>query len=306
LTVFRPEDALRGLDKALSIDYVLEAAAERITVEVLDSQGRVIRTYTGTKADTEKKPARPTLEDIFNPKDPKPSTAAGLQRLSWDLRYDRAVDFPGLIMWDATTRGPIAPPGSYQVRVTANGQRATQPFAIRREPHVLADVTDADLQKEFDLAMQIRAKTSQANQAVLLVRGMRPQIADRVDRLDSRTGPTAKALENLENRLTEVEVQVYQVKNQSFEDPLNFPIMLNNRIASLQGVVESADTRPTDQSYEIFTILSATLDEQMKKLDTTVQRDLPQVNQLLQRQKLAPIKAEPLKPEEEKKPKSNQ
>src|SRR5207249_2333758 len=159
--------------------------------------------------------------------------------------------------------GPLAPPASYQVRVSAGGQSVTQPFAVKREPHVLAEVTDADLQKEFELAMQIRNKTSQANEAVLLVRGIKPQIKDRADKLDSRTGPTARALDNLEKSLSAVEVQVYQVKNQSFEDPLNFPIMLNNRIASLQGVVESADTRPTDQSYEMFNALSAQLDEQM-------------------------------------------
>ena len=53
------------------------------------------------------RPEPPTIEDIFNPKDPKPSTLAGLQRLEWDIRYDRATDFPGLIMWDATTRGPM-------------------------------------------------------------------------------------------------------------------------------------------------------------------------------------------------------
>jgi len=304
LTVFKPQDALRGLDRTLSIDYRLDKPVEKITVEILDGQGSVIRTYSGTRADTEKKPAPPTIEDIFNPKDPKPSTAAGLQRLAWDLRYNRATDFPGLIMWDATTRGPIAPPGTYRVRVTAENDRAEQPFAIRREPHLLADVTDADLQKEFELALQIRNKTSQANEAVLMVRGMRPQIADRLGKLDSKTGPTAKALENLEKNLTAVEVKVYQVKNQSFEDPLNFPIMLNNRIASLQNVVESADTRPTDQSYEIFNMLSTQLDEQMKKLDTTVQKDLPQVNQMLQRQKIAPIKAEPAKPADEKKPKT--
>jgi hypothetical protein len=262
----------------------------------------VIRTYTGTRADSEKKPAPPSLEDIFNPKDPKPSTLAGVRRLNWDLRYDRAAEFEGLIMWDATTRGPVVPPGNYQVRITADGRTATQPFAVRREPHLLADVTDADLHREFQLAMQIRDTVSKANQAVVLVRGIKPQIKDRVNKLDSKTGPTAKALEALEQTLTAVEVQVYQVKNQSFEDPLNFPIMLNNKIASLQGIVESADAQPTDQTYEVFKLLAGRLDEQMNKLDTAVQKDLPKVNQMLQRQRLTPIDAKP-KPEEGK-PKS--
>jgi len=306
VSLFKPSDARRGLDKTLAIDYVLKQPAEKVTVDVLDAGGRTIRTFTGTKADTDKKPAPPSLEDIFNPKDPKPSTAAGLQRLKWDLRYNRASDFPGLIMWDGTTRGPVAPPGSYQVRVTADGVSRTQPFAVRREPRVLGDVTDADLQQQFDLAMQISRKTSQANEAILLVRGIRPQIDDRMSKLDSKTGPTAKALENLAKNLTAVEVQVYQVKNQSFEDPLNFPIMLNNKIASLQGVVESADARPTDQSYEMFKTLSDRLDAQLKALDVAVQKDLPAVNQMLQRQRAAPIKAEPLKPADNPKPKSDQ
>ena len=102
-----------------------------------------------------------------------------MHRMNWDLRYPGAVDFPGMIMWAASTRGPIAPPGSYQVRVTADSDTQTQPFAIKREPHVLADVTDADLQKQFDLAMQVRNKTTQANEAVLLVRGIKPQIKER-------------------------------------------------------------------------------------------------------------------------------
>jgi photosystem II stability/assembly factor-like uncharacterized protein len=305
VTLFKPEDALRGLDRTLPINYQLKQTAEKLTIEILDAQDHVIRTYTGTKADSERKPEPPTIEDIFNPKDPKPSTLAGLQRLDWDLRYDRATDFAGLIMWDATTRGPVAPPGQYHVRVTADGHTETQAFAVKREPHLLADVTDADLQREFQLALQIRDTTAKANQAVLLVRGIRPQIQDRAGKLDSKTGPTAKALDALEKTLTAVETQVYQVKNQSFEDPLNFPIMLNNKIASLQGIVESADAQPTDQTYDMFKLLSSRLDEQMNKLDTAVQKDLPQVNQMLQRQKLMPIKPVPLKPEEKPKPKSD-
>ncbi len=300
LHLFRPENALRGLDQKLAIDYRLKAPAEKISVEILDATGRVIRSYAGTRADSEKKPTPPTIEDIFNPKDPKPSTLAGLQRLNWDLRYDRATDFPGMVLWDATTRGPVAPPGTYQVRVTADGQTATESFAVAREPHLLADVTDADLQKEFELSMQINNKASQANQAVLLVRGIKPQITDRTNKLDSKTGPTAKALDDLEKKLTAVEESVYQTKNQSMEDPLNFPIMLNNQMLSLQGIIEQSDAKPTDQTYDVYKQLAGQIDDQLNKLDTTVTTELPRVNQLLQRQKLQPIKAEPLKPEPEK------
>jgi photosystem II stability/assembly factor-like uncharacterized protein len=294
LHLFKPEDALRGLDRALSVDYMLKDPAQSITVDFLDPQGNVIRSFGNTAADAAKPAAPPSPEDFFRPRDPKPPVAAGMHRLNWDLRYKGATDFPGLIMWAASTRGPAAPPGSYQVRVTADGRTETQPFAIRREPHILADVTDADLQKQFDLAMQVSRKTTQANEAVLLVRGIRPQIENREQELDSKTGPTAKALDKLKNDLTAVETTLYQVNNQSSEDPLNFPIKLNNKVAAIQGVVESADAAPTEQSTEVFQMLAGRVDQELTKLDTSVKIELPKINQMLQRQHLAPIKAEPL------------
>ncbi|HEX3704508.1 MAG TPA: hypothetical protein VHU82_14335 [Vicinamibacterales bacterium] len=301
LYLFKPNDVLRGLDRGLAIDYSLKQAAQKVTIDFMDAQGKVIRTYTGTPADFEKKPgaAAPAPEDGFRPPEPKPPVAAGIHRLNWDIRYPGSVDFPGMIMWAASSRGPVAPPGMYQVRVTADGESQTQPFAIRREPHALADVTDADLQKQFDLAMKVRNRASDANEAVLLVRGIKPQIADRSSKLDSKTGPTAKALDELEKSLSTVEGELYQVKNQSGQDPLNYPIKLNNKIAALQGVIESADMPPTDQSEEVFDMLSTRLGAQLDVLDNTIKTKLPQVNQLLKKQKLAPIEAKPLDPKAE-------
>jgi len=204
-------------------------------------------------------------------------------------------------MWAAGTRGPLAPPGTYSVKVTADSENATETFAIRREPHVLKDVTDQDLREEFDLAMNIRNKTSQANEAVLLIRGIKPQIADRRGKLDAaKAAPVVKSLDDLEQTLSAIEGDIYQVKLQSSQDPLNYPIKLNNKIAALQGVVESADVRPTEQAYSVFRTLSNSLDEQLGKLDAAVKTRMPAVNQQLQRQKLDPIKPEPLKVDAQK------
>jgi photosystem II stability/assembly factor-like uncharacterized protein len=295
LHLFKPQDALRGLDQSLAIDYGLKAPAQKVTIDILDAQGTVIRSFSGAAAEGGA-PAAASPADFFRPRDPKPPLSAGMHRLNWDLRYKGATDIPGLIMWAASTRGPIAPPGAYQVRVTADSTTQAQPFSIRREAHILGDVTDADLQKEFDIAMQINKKTTQSNEAVLLVRGIRPQIDDRRNKLDSKTGPTAKALDKLENELTTVETTLYQVKNQSSEDPLNYPIKLNNKVAAVQGVVESGDSAPTSQSIEVFTALAGQVDQQLTALDSAVKVELPQVNQMLQRQKLEPIKAVPLDP----------
>jgi hypothetical protein len=297
--LYKPEDALRGLDRSAAVDYYLKQPAQRVTMEFLDAQGKVIRTFTGTPADAERRPqgGGGDEEGFRRPPEPHPAVSAGLHRLSWDMRYPGATDFPGMIMWAASTRGPQAPPGSYQVRVTADGQTATQAFAIRREPKLLKDVTDQDLREQFDLAMSVRNKTTQANEAVLLARGIKAQIQDRKGKLDAKAASVTRALDDFEQALSAIEGEIYQVKLQSSQDPLNFPIKLNNKIAALQGVVESADVRPTEQAYSVFRTLSNTLDEQLGKLDAAVKAKMPPVNQQLQRQKLDPIRAEPLKVE---------
>ena len=217
--------------------------------------------------------------------------------MNWDMRYAGATEFPGIVMWAASSRGPEAPPGTYQVRLTVDGVTETQPFAIKREPHLLKDVTDQDLREEFDLAIQIRDKVSVANGAVLLIRGIKQQVQERRGRLDSKALVAAKALDDLESSLSAVEGEIYQVKLQSSQDPLNYPIKLNNKIAALQGVVESADVRPTEQTYSVFRTLSSRLDDELGKMDAAIKSKLPAANQQLQRQKLDPIKAEPLRVE---------
>jgi photosystem II stability/assembly factor-like uncharacterized protein len=296
--LYKPEDALRGLDRNLAVDYYLKQPAQKVTLELLDAQGRVIRTFTGTPADAERRQPPGGGDDdggFRRAPDPKPPVGAGLHRVNWDLRYPGATEFPGLIMWGASSRGPLAAPGAYQVRVSADSQTETQAFAIRREPHVLKDVSDQDLQEQFDLAMKVRDKASQANEAVLLIRGIKEQIKGR-GKLDAKSAaPAIRALDDLEKQLSGIEEEIYQVRLQSSQDPLNFPIKLNNKIAALQGVIESADVRPTEQAYSVFRTLSTRLDDQLGQLDTTTKTRMPPVNQLLQRQKLDPIKAEPLR-----------
>ena len=253
----------------------------------------MIRTLTGTPADADRKPPADEDGGFQRPPEPHPAVAAGLQPAGTCATPARPIFRPHHV--GRQSRGPIAPPGSYQVRVTADGETATQPFAIGREPRLLKDVTDQDLQEEFDLAIKVRDKASQANEAVLLVRGIKAQIKDRKSKLDAKSAPIVKALDDFEAALSAIEEEIYQVKLQSSQDPLNFPIKLNNKIAALQGVIESADVRPTEQAYSVFRTLTNRLDDQLGKLETTSKTRMPPLNQLLQRQKLDPIKAEPLK-----------
>jgi hypothetical protein len=295
VVLFKPSDAMRSVSRGVAIDYYLKQEAEKVTIEILDAQGAVIRTFTGTPAPAGQAaaPAAPSGEDFFRPPPPRVAVKQGLNRFVWDTRYPDAKDFPGLIMWAGSVRGPAAPPGQYQVRLTATGafggvqsaQTKTQPFAIVRNPKISS--TDADLHEQFRLASQISAKVTTANEAVLKARSIKEQVSDRATK--AKDAKITSAAEALNGRLTDVEGEIYQYRNRSSQDPLNFPIKLNNKLAALQGIVESGDYKPTDQSYEVFKDLSAQLDKQLNRLDGIVKDDLATFNQQLARKKIDPV-----------------
>ena len=206
-----------------------------------------------------------------------------MNRFNWDMRYPNARDFPGLIMWAGSVRGPLAPPGKYQVRLTAAGVTKTQDFVIKRNAAV-PTVTDADLQEQFKLAKAINDKVTVANEAVIRIRNLKTQIADRTGKASDQS---LKAVaQTLTDKLTDVEGEIYQYRNRSSQDPLNYPIRLNNKLAALQGIVESGDNKPTDQSYTVFKDLSSRLDQQVARLDALVRTELTALNKILAAQKL--------------------
>ena len=203
----------------------------------------------------------------------------------WDQRYAPAISFPNMILWGGGTNGPQAPPGRYTVRLVADGKTATQPLVVQRNPMHAA--TDADLQAQFALAIQLRDKLSEANGAVVQIRDVKRQVADRLGK--SQDAQLKSAGDKLTTNLSAVEQEIYQVKNQSGQDPLNFPIKVNNRIASLLGVVANPDARPIANAYPIFNDLKSELKVHTDRLAEVLRTDLPLFNTEAKRAGLEPI-----------------
>ena len=287
LHLFRPAPAVRGVDPGVMIDYYLPKVPTSLKIDVLDSSGKLVRSFAGGLTAEKEKPASGDSDDDFGPKpEPKPTMKAGLNRFTWDMRYPGFTEFPKMIMRAARNRGPLAVPGAYQARLTVDGQVQSVPVEIRLDPRV-GGVTPADLAKQFQLASAIRDKVSEANDAVLLIRGVRGQIGPTLQQV---TDPaTKRAGEQLDARLAAIEGRIYQVRNQSSQDPLNFPIMLNNKLAALAGVVEGAEAAPTSQDYAVFADLSKQLDSELAGLNQVLASDLPAFNAMLARQHLAPV-----------------
>ncbi|HEY7500491.1 MAG TPA: hypothetical protein VH740_18360 [Vicinamibacterales bacterium] len=296
VVLFDPSDATRSISPGVAIDYYLKQAADKATIEILDAGGKSIVTFSSDKNPPSGRgagAAQPDDEEGGGGRGGPPArvgVAAGMNRFTWDMRYPSARDFPGMIMWAGSTRGPIAPPGKYRVRLSANNVTKTQDFAIVRNAAV-PSVTDADLIAQFTLAKQISDKLTVANEAVIRIRSLKDQIAERL----SKTSDAAlkSSAQSLVDKLTSIEGEIYQYRNRSNQDPLNYPIRLNNKLAALQGVVETGDVKPTDQAQAMFKDLSARLDKELARLEALVKSELAATNALLAAQKLEPISADP-------------
>lgn len=281
--LFKPADAARGLDQNIAFTYYLKNAAQSVKLEILDAQGNVIRTFSGTSDTTQARPNTRAGGEGEGDEDFRPApivrlpVRAGNNRFQWDMRSEPAATFPGIILWAGSTNGPRVLPGIYSARLTVDKQPAqTQHFTIRTDPRS-PHVTLADLQAQHDLAMQVRNRLSQANEAVITIRAVKSQVDDRVKTASDPKFEHAARL--FKDKLSAVEEEIYQVRNQSNQDPLNYPIKLNNKIAALMGAVEGVEGRPTAQSQEVFNELSARLDQQLNWLEQILARDLPAFNQ---------------------------
>ena len=280
VVLFDPDDATRSVSRGVVVDYFLKSPSDKVTIEFLDRNGRTIRSFISTPEDQQKSESAGEEEEegFGGPPPPRMTSRHGMNRFTWDMRYAGARDFPGLIMWAGSTRGPLAPPGRYTVKLSANSVTKDQQFEIRRNTAV-ASVTDDDLHDQFVLAKQISDKVSAANEAVLRIRNLKAQIADRAAKTSE--GPIKSAAESLNTRLNEIEGEIYQYRNRSSQDPLNYPIRLNNKLAALQGIVEAGDVRPTNQAYAVFRELSGRLDKEIGRVDNLVTNDVSALNNLL-------------------------
>ncbi|HXB32004.1 MAG TPA: hypothetical protein VNV35_01225 [Puia sp.] len=265
LHLYQPFSAVRHVQNAV-FQYYLKDSTTDLKVEILDGTGKLVKSFTGMTH----LPAADSLADAqedeeygYHLRPAAPAIKNGLNTFTWDLRYPAPAIFKGMILWGASPiHGPLAPPGTYQVRFTAGGEVQTKSFEIKLDPR-LKGVTPADVQQQFQLAMEIWEATNRANQVVISIRRLKSTIAE--------GGHVTPALKALVDGLSRIEENLYQVKNQSGQDPLNYPIKLNNRLAALERSVETGDARPTAGSYQVFKELSAELEQQMVALKALLQ-----------------------------------
>ena len=270
---FQPGDAIRGVYDA-SFQYYLKNKMDSVVVEILDASGGLVQKFVGKGSDV-----KDDAGDWWGKGQSKPTAGQGLNTFVWTLRYTGATVFDGMIIWGARPQnGPKAPVGKYQVKFTAGSYTQTYPFQLKMNPN-LNGVTETDLKETFDLAVKIRDRESQANEAVIKIRKIRKQLEEG---LKSNSDPeVTKVAKDVIAKITVVEEDLYQTKNRSGQDPLNFPIKLGNRISAVRRSLETGDGKPTAGVYKVFDELSKELDGHLTKLNTILNGELPSLNQKL-------------------------
>jgi photosystem II stability/assembly factor-like uncharacterized protein len=255
---------------------------EEVTLEILDGAGKVVR-----KISSKGEEGEASADDDDDDGPPRPAGArklpakAGMNRFAWDLRHTDATRFKSLILWAGNTQGPRVAPGTYQVRLTAGGKSLTEPLEVRKDPRLAT--TQAEFDQQQALLVQMRDKLTETHDAIARVRTVRDQVQGATDRAKAagKDQKVKEAADALDKKLTAVEEALYQTKNRSGQDPLNFPIRLNNKLAALGGTVATGDGAPSAQAKQVYQELTGEIDAQLKALREVLATDLPAFNKLV-------------------------
>lgn len=264
-----------NLNSGVMVQFFLKNApdsANVVTLEFMDKDQKLIKRYASNA-----KERREQLE-----------AQAGGNRFFWNMRYPDAEGFDGLILWGGGLQGPLAVPGNYFVKLKVGKDSAVQAFEIRKDPRSKA--TQEDLQAQFTFLTEVRDKLTETHKAIKNIRAMREQLNAYTKRLDkTKDKDLLDQIGRTQKQMTEIEEALYQTKNRSGQDPLNFPIRLNNKLSDLAGVVGSGNFRPTDQAVTVKNDITAKIDAELAKLKAIFSNELPKLNEAIKAKNLDAI-----------------
>jgi hypothetical protein len=238
--------------KALIHYYLANEPAEAVTLEIVDASGDVVRTFSSDSATSDENHESPI------------SANAGMNRATWDVMYSGLDPVEGTVLW-GYGGGVKAPPGTYEVRLTTEGETQTRSFEVLKDPR-LEQVTQSDFEEQFRLASAIRDTLNQVYDAIRQTQSVRDQVTAAQQRVEEAglAEQFGDLADTITTGLTEVEEALMQTKNQSGQDPIRFAPMLDNQYVALYEYVTGVDGyryggaegRPTQGAVDLFADLN--------------------------------------------------
>jgi len=238
-------------------------------------------TYTKMNGDT-----LATYSTYAKEKDKKLEAKKGGNTYVWDTRGKGAERLDGMILWWANLSGPKAVPGTYKVSLNVNGTDQTENFTILPDPR--AEVTVADMQKQYDFITEVNETVDRAHQSIKKIRAINGKLDEFIKKYkgDDTTKALVEKAEKMKEEFSSIEKELYQTKNRSRQDPLNFPIKLTNKLAHLNSLVSIDDFPPTEQDIAVKNEMSGKINEQLEAFDTLVDEEISAFNEEFNQLKL--------------------
>ncbi|MBK7184896.1 MAG: glycosyl hydrolase [Ignavibacteria bacterium] len=254
------------------LQYVLpDTTSKELRLTIRTVKGDSIITFSSIK-DVKGEPFKQEnnfyLDSLHRPSGDALTLRKGLNRFVWDMRWPAAEDLEGAMLWGGGTEGPLTMPGQYIAQFSLGADTQSVNFEIRMDPRLTTPTED--LQAQFDLHQKINAKLTDVHKSIKRLREVRSSVnatSARWKDFDTTITKNASTLaKKITDSLTTIENALVQTKAKAFQDLLNYPVKLNNKIASLSSVAASADRRPTQQTYDLFEVLGKDADEQLTAL----------------------------------------
>ncbi len=262
-----PENAGKNLPPGVMIHYYFKEKPDSnsVCLKILEDDGDVIKKFTPYSE--EKSESLPIKENM--------------NRFVWNMRYSDAETFTGMILWAGMTQGPKAVPGKYQARLMVGNDSSTVKFEIRKDPR--SQSSQEDLEEQFDFLLGVRDKISETHNAIKKIRKTRNKIKEVISQFDKeeKYEEIDTLGQQIVKKITLIEQTLYQTKNESRQDPLNYPIQLNNRLSSLARVVSTGDYKPTDQAIAVKKDLITQINKELEELNLVLENKVPKFNQLI-------------------------
>lgn len=277
--LYKPKDSYRTKGRASSSPSKTSGqnhpngVVTHFYLKNLSEKDSVHLTYTSMAGDT-----LATYNNFTKEKDQKLEVKKGGNTFVWDTRGKGAKLLDGMILWWANLDGPKAVPGNYKVHLNVNGDSSMQEFKIVPDPRAEASV--ADMQKQYDFIADINTTIDKAHKSIEKIRNVTAQL-DAFSKQYADNESTKELIEKakkMKESLGEVEKALYQTKNRSRQDPLNFPIKLTNKLGHLNSLVAIDDFPPTEQDIAVKNELTAAINKELDKFDAVMSNELKAFN----------------------------
>ncbi|WP_067029896.1 VPS10 domain-containing protein [Allomuricauda sp. CP2A] len=277
--LYHPKDSYRTKGTAAQTPSLTEGqnhpngVLTHFYLKDLAEKDSIVLTYTSMSGDT-----LASYSNKAKDKEKKLEVKKGGNTHVWDTRGKGAKLLDGMILWWANLDGAKAVPGSYKVHLNVNGSNQSQDFKILPDPR--AEVSVADMQKQFDFISDINETVDKAHQSIKKIRDINAKLDAFVKQYkdNAATEALVEKANKMKEEFGEIEKALYQTKNQSNQDPLNFPIKLTNKLAHLNSLVSIDDFPPTGQDIAVKNELSGKIKAQLTAFDALVDDEIQAFN----------------------------